>query len=116
MKKTKKENRMKRHRSVRAKIRGTQDRPRLSVYRSNKYIVLQLVNDESGRTIMSTSDRSLKKTKTTKSETAFLLGKKIAEQAFSKNITRIVFDRGGYRYHGRVKKVADGAREGGLSF
>jgi large subunit ribosomal protein L18 len=110
--------RKQRQRRIRKKIKGTKNCPRLSVFRSNKYIYCQLVDDDKGVTLLSADDRKLKdsKKKLTKKETAFEVGKKIAEKALAKKIEQIVFDRGGYRYHGRVKAVADGAREGGLKF
>lgn len=110
--------RKQRQRRIRKKIKGTKNCPRLSVFRSNKYIYCQLIDDDKGVTLLSADDRKLKdsKKKLTKKETAFEVGKKIAEKALAKKIEQIVFDRGGYRYHGRVKAVADGAREGGLKF
>jgi len=104
-----------RHKRVRAKVFGAALRPRLSVYRSNKHLFLQLIDDEKGKTVLSISDRELKgKKKITKSEKAHELGSLLAKHALDKGIERAVFDRGGYKYHGRVSKVAEGAREGGL--
>lgn len=105
-----------RHRRVRATMTGTAERPRLSVYRSNKRIVLQLIDDERGATLLGVSDRGVKGTKTTKSERAFEAGKILAQKAIVGGIKNVVFDRGGYKYHGRVAKAAEGAREGGLQF
>jgi len=107
-----------RHRRIRAKIKGTADRPRLVVFRSNKHLFLQIIDDEKGKTLVGIGDvgKDKKLKKTTKTNTAFDLGKKVAEEAVKKNIKSIVFDRGGYAYHGRVKSVAEGAREGGLKF
>lgn len=102
-----------RHRRIRAKVAGTKDKPRLSVFRSNKHIFLQLINDENGKTLISASDLKIKK-KGTKTEIAREIGKKLAELAKTKKIKKVVFDRGGYKYHGRIKAAAEGAREGGL--
>ncbi|QQG42632.1 MAG: 50S ribosomal protein L18 [Candidatus Giovannonibacteria bacterium] len=106
-----------RHKRVRARVFGTAERPRLSVFRSNKHIFLQLVDDEKQRTILSASDKEINvKKKASKSDKAYETGKLLAEKAKSKKIKSAVFDRGGFKYHGRVKKVAEGAREGGLKF
>jgi large subunit ribosomal protein L18 len=99
---------------IRAKISGTAERPRLSVYRSNKNIYAQIINDETGTTIVSASD--IKGSKGTKRERAIEVGKKIAELAKGAKIDKIVFDRNGFNYTGRIKLLADSAREGGLSF
>lgn len=105
------------HNRVRSKISGTESIPRLSVFRSNKGMYLQLVNDESGKTITSANMKELKSVKgMTKIDIGFELGKVIAEKALKINIKRIVFDKGGYRYHGRVKAVAESARNSGLQF
>lgn len=103
---------------MRAKISGTADRPRFSVYRSNKHVFLQLIDDENGKTILSVSDREIKSKKKglAKADKAHEAGRILAGKAQAKNIKTAVFDRGGYKYHGRVKKIADGAREGGLKF
>jgi len=139
--KLKHEKRFRRHKRVRAKIFGTAARPRLCVFRSAKYIYAQLVDDEKSMTLASASDleltsRSRRKRKTKLSRetdakqkretdakvltgkvaTAYQVGELVAEKALKKKIERVVFDRGGYRYHGRVKAVAEGAREGGLKF
>jgi len=105
-----------RHRKLRYKIIGTAARPRLSVYRSNAGMHLQLIDDATGRTLASADSKEIKADKKTKTEVASELGKLIAEKAQSKKIVEVVFDRGGYRYHGRVKAAADGARAGGLKF
>ena len=107
-----------RHKRVRAKIFGTRQKPRLSVYRSNKHLFLQLIDDESGKTILSVSDRELKSKKkdVKKSDRAYEAGKLLADRAKAKKIEKAVFDRGGYKYHGRVRRVAEGARESGLNF
>ena len=100
----------------RMKIRGTKDRPRLSVFRSNKYTYLQLIDDSSGRTVISVSSFGLNNRGkgVKKSDQAKELGKMLAEKAKAANVKTAVFDRGSYRYHGRVKAVAEAAREGGL--
>lgn len=102
------------HLRIRKRIKGTTDKPRLAVYRSNKEIYCQLVDDISGATIASASSKDIKSGN--KSEKATGVGKKIADIAKSANIENVVFDRGGYLYHGRVKALADGARENGLKF
>ncbi len=100
---------------IRKKIKGTSERPRLSVFKSNKNISAQLIDDVTGKTIVSVSTRTDVKDKSGK-EAAVEVGKLIASKAKAKNIEKIVFDRSGYLFHGRVKSVADGAREGGLNF
>ena len=105
--------RTRRHIRVRAKVKGTLERPRLVVFRSDKHIYAQLVNDATQRTIVSVSDQGFAGKK---SEKSVAVGKKIAEKAKAAGISKVVFDRAGYQYHGRVKAVADGAREGGLEF
>jgi large subunit ribosomal protein L18 len=113
----KKEKRKRRHKRIRAKIFGTEKRPRLCVFRSNKHIYAQLIDDEKGHTIVSASDLELKRIeKMTKVQKAKEVGKLIAKKAKEKNIEEVVFDRAGYKYHGRVKALAEGAREGGLKF
>ncbi|KKS08310.1 MAG: 50S ribosomal protein L18 [Parcubacteria group bacterium GW2011_GWB1_41_4] len=115
----KKEKRLRRHHRVRVKIVGTKDRLRLSVFRSDKHIFAQLINDEDGTTILAVSDKNLvsKETKgQTKSDKSFAVGKLLAEKAREKDVKKIVFDRGSYVYAGRVKKIAEGARDGGLEF
>ena len=109
--------RERRHRRVRLKISGTAERPRLVVRRSNRGIEAQLVDDAEGKTLASASHLGVKKTfKGTKSEQAAEVGKLLAAAAKKAGIETVVFDRGGYLYHGRVKALADAAREGGLSF
>jgi large subunit ribosomal protein L18 len=111
------EARERRHRRVRGKVRGSADRPRLVVFRSNRGIEAQLVDDDAGRTLAAASHLRLKKSfKGDKSEQAAEVGKALAAAAKSAGIETCVFDRGGYLYHGRVKALADGAREGGLKF
>ncbi|MBM4195234.1 MAG: 50S ribosomal protein L18 [Gemmatimonadetes bacterium] len=102
-----------RHRRVRAKVAGTAGRPRLVVFRSDKHIYAQIVDDAARRTVLTVSDNGLSGKK---SEKSTAVGKLVAEKAKAAGITKVVFDRAGYRYHGRVKAVADGAREGGLEF
>jgi large subunit ribosomal protein L18 len=103
---------------IRKKISGTAERPRLSVYRSNKEIYAQLVDDETGRTLVSCSSKlkELSLQPATKTERSSSVGKLLAVRALAAGIDKVVFDRNGYRYHGRVKALADGAREGGLIF
>ena len=113
---TKRDARLRRHRRVRGKISGTAERPRLVVYRSNRGIFAQLVDDEAGRTLASASWTTLGSSKSNKTEQAADVGKTLAAAAKSAGIERCVFDRGGYLYHGRVKALAEGAREGGLQF
>jgi large subunit ribosomal protein L18 len=102
-------------RGIRIKLSGTAAQPRLSVFRSNKDIYAQLVNDLTGTTIASASSRAISD-KTPKIDKSKLVGKAIAEKAVALGVTKVTFDRGGYLYHGRVKSLADGAREGGLQF
>jgi large subunit ribosomal protein L18 len=114
---TTREARLRRHRRVRGKIRGTAERPRLLVFRSNRGIFAQLIDDDAGRTVASASWLTLPKSfKGDKTEQAAEVGKALAEAAKKAGVENAVFDRGGYLYHGRVKALADGAREGGLSF
>jgi large subunit ribosomal protein L18 len=103
------------HRKVRKKISGTAERPRLSVYRSNTNMYAQLIDDEKGVTILSANIKDLKG-KGTKKELAKELGVLIAKKSKAKKITKLVFDRGAFNYHGRVRALAEGAREGGLEF
>jgi large subunit ribosomal protein L18 len=114
--KTKPQARLRRRRRVRAKVRGTTERPRLSVFRSNRGIGAQLIDDVSGHTLAAVNwtEGDLKGLKAM--EQAKKAGELLAERAKSAGVESVVFDRGGYRYHGRVKALADGAREGGLSF
>jgi large subunit ribosomal protein L18 len=113
---TKPEARARRHKRVRGKISGTAERPRLVVFRSNRGIEAQLVDDLAGRTLAAASWLRLKKFKGTKTEQAAEVGKLLAANARKAGLERVVFDRGGYLYHGRVKALADAAREGGLKF
>jgi large subunit ribosomal protein L18 len=111
------EARLRRHRRVRGKVRGSAERPRLSVFRSNRGIFAQLVDDDAGRTLAAASWLELPKSFSGgKTEQAAEVGKRLAAAARQAGIESVVFDRGGYLYHGRVKALADGAREGGLVF
>ena len=114
---TVREARLRRHRRVRGKVEGTAERPRLAVFRSNRGIFAQLTDDDAGRTIAGASWLDLPKTFSgDKTEQAAEVGKRLAEAAKKAGIESAVFDRGGYLYHGRVKALAEGAREGGLQF
>ena len=109
--------RERRHRRIRGKVAGTAERPRLAVFRSNHGIAAQLVDDASGRTLAGASWLQLKKSfKGTKTDQAKEVGKLLAANAKKAGLTSCIFDRGGYLYHGRVKALAEGAREGGLEF
>ena len=112
--------RERRHARVRSKVSGTSQRPRLNVYRSLNHIYAQIVDDSQGHTLLAVSslDSSLRKSLAgkSKSEQAAVVGKSLAEQASKAGITQVVFDRGGYKYHGRVKRLAEASREGGLEF
>ena len=110
------EARLRRHRRVRGKVSGTAERPRLVVFRSNRGIFAQLVDDEAGRTLASASWLGLRSHKGTKTEQAAEVGKALADAAKKAGVETCVFDRAGYLYHGRVKALAEGAREGGLEF
>ena len=115
---TKYERRIRIKSRIRKIVSGTEARPRLSVFRSNKEIYAQIVDDVTGITIAASSsrDKDINTAKATKSETAVLVGKALAEKALKAGVDTIAFDRGGYLYHGRVKSLADGAREAGLKF
>ena len=115
---TKSEKRNRIRRRIRKVSFGTPERPRLSVFRSNKEIYAQIIDDQSGNTLVAASsrDKELSEVKGTKSEIAAAVGKALAEKAIKSGIDAVAFDRGGYQYHGRVKSLADGAREGGLKF
>lgn len=119
-KKTRSEARYRRHIRVRTRLSGTPERPRLNVYRSLSEIYAQIIDDESGHTLVAASsiDRELRADMEGKKKTeqAHLVGKLIAKRAKARGIEQVVFDRGGFRYIGRVKALADGAREGGLDF
>ena len=115
---TKNERRQRIKSRIRKTVTGTIAQPRLAVYRSNKEIYAQLINDVTGETIAAASsrDKDLSTTKGTKTEVATLVGKSIGEKALKAGVSNITFDRGGYLYHGRVKSLAEGAREAGLKF
>ena len=109
------EKRVRLHKKIRTRVEGTGERPRLCVFRSNRYMYAQLIDDVRGVTLVASSDISLND-KMTKVERARTVGKKIAELALGKKIKSVVFDRGGFSYRGRVQALADAAREGGLTF
>jgi len=111
--KTPSEQRYRRHLRVRKKVSGTAERPRLVIFRSIKHIYAQLVDDVAMRTLLTVGDAGMAGKK---SERATLVGKALAEKAKAAGVSKVTFDRAGYRYHGRVKALADGAREGGLEF
>jgi len=122
---SKREKRNRRHNRVRAKVKGASSMPRLCFFRSNQHITAQIIDDEKGRIIVFAADNGKGKTiknknsekeLTGKVALAFEVGKKIAALAQEKKIKQVVFDRGGFNYHGRVKALAEGAREGGLAF
>ena len=110
--------RKKRHFRVRSKVSGTEARPRLNVFRSNKHIYAQIIDDVTGHTLVSAStlDKDLNITATGNAEAAATVGTAVAKKALEKNITTVIFDRAGYLYHGRVAKLAEAAREAGLKF
>ncbi len=118
MKSKKVQNRQSRKRRVRFKIYGTSKCPRISVFSSNKHIFAQIIDDTTGKTLVSASDyeKGTKKIAGTKAEVAKQIGKTLGQRAKAKNIRKAVFDRGGKLYHGRVKAIAEGARESGLEF
>ncbi len=116
MKISKKQSRSKRKIRIRKKISGSESRPRLVVFRSNRYIYAQIINDEKASTLVSFSSQNMEGENKLNIETAKNVGKMIAQKAMSQNINTVVFDRNGYYYHGRVKALADGAREMGLKF
>ena len=114
---SKREKRERRHRRIRAKVFGTSDKPRLSVYRSNKFIYGQLINDTTGQTVIAVSDIKLNAgVKKTKLEKARIVGAMLGKMAVDRKINRVVFDRSGFIYTGRVRALAEGAREAGLKF
>ncbi len=116
---TKNKLRQVRHLRVRAMVKGSAEKPRLSVFRSNKAMELQLIDDAAGKTLCAVKTTDVKgkaEGRTAKAAVGYLAGKMLAEKATAKGIKTVVFDRGGYNYHGRVAAVADGAREGGLTF
>jgi large subunit ribosomal protein L18 len=113
---TKRQQRLRRRRRVRARIVGSAERPRLSVYRSNRGVFAQLIDDASGRTLAAVNWTEPELRKLTASEQAKRAGELLAERAKSAGVETCVFDRGGYKFHGRVKALAEGAREGGMKF
>ena len=113
---TRRQARLRRRRRVRAKVSGTAERPRLSVYRSNRGIFAQLIDDTEGKTLAAVNWIEPELRKLTASEQAKKAGELLADRAKAAGVETCVFDRGGYQYHGRVKALADGAREGGLAF
>ena len=113
----KQEKRVRRHTKIRINMHGTKDRPRLFVYRSNQHIYVQLVDDDKAKVLMSASDKEIKiKKGEKKADVAKEVGKLIAKKAIEAKTEKVVFDRGGFTFHGRIKAVAEGAREGGLKF
>lgn len=112
--------RKKRQTRIRARIHGTPDRPRLNIFRSNKYLYAQIINDEEGKTMVSIHSKAVNDRHNKENQKnvilARYLGKTLAEKAQKHKINAVIFDRGGFRYHGRVAAFADGAREGGLKF
>ena len=112
----KEKRRLKIRKSIRSKISGTKERPRVSVFKSNKAIYSQIIDDLSGSTLVSCSSVDIKKFGKNNIESSKEVGVKLAEKAKKKGIKKVLFDRGGYVYHGKIKSFADGAREGGLIF
>lgn len=112
--------RERRHRRVRARVRGTNAQPRLNVFRSARHIFAQIIDDSQGRTLVAAStldaDIRAQSARLKKTEEAKAVGKLLAQRAVAKGFKQVIFDRGGYQYHGRVKSLAEGAREGGLQF
>ena len=108
------EKRERRHRRIRAKVHGTKERPRFSVYKSNKYVYAQLIDDDAAKTLISLSSGGMDG-KTLRAR-AHSVGKEVAKRAKAEKIDAVVFDRGGFAYTGIIKEIADGAREGGLTF
>ena len=113
---TKGQKRLRRRRRVRAKVRGTAERPRISVFRSNRGVAAQLIDDDAGKTLAAVSWTEDELRKLDRSEQAKKAGELLADRAKSAGVSTAVFDRGGYLYHGRIKALADAAREGGLNF
>ncbi|MBI1863780.1 50S ribosomal protein L18 [Candidatus Woesebacteria bacterium] len=106
---------LKLRKKIRSKISGTATRPRLNIFKSNKYVYAQIIDDEKGHTLIGISQKSIKD-KGNKTQKAVILGEQLAEKALEKKIKKVVFDRGIYRYHGRIKALADAARKKGLIF
>jgi len=114
--KIKNQKKIKRQRKIRAKVIGTSQRPRLNISRSLNGINVQVIDDSIGKTLVSANNKEIKDKKLSKTDQAAQVGKLIAQKATEKKITKVVFDRGGNQYHGRIKALADAAREGGLEF
>jgi large subunit ribosomal protein L18 len=112
----KKESRKKRHRAIRKRIEGSAERPRLAVFRSTRHIYAQVIDDLSQKTLLSVSDSQTGAEKVKKKDMAKLVGAAVAKKCLEKGIDKVVFDRAGYKYHGRISALADGAREAGLKF
>lgn len=113
--KTKEAKRARRHHRIRARVHGSSERPRLAVFRSNRFLSAQLINDDEHKTVLGLSTRAFG-SKGTKTEQAKALGETLAKEALKKDISKVVFDRGGYLYMGNIKVFADAARQGGLEF
>ncbi|MDD5050359.1 MAG: 50S ribosomal protein L18 [Candidatus Pacebacteria bacterium] len=113
---TKSEKRIRRHKKIRSSVSGSAEKPRLSVFKSNKHLYAQLIDDDSQKTLAVFSSLNLKDSKKKISEQAIEIGKELAKIAKAKGVTKVVFDRGGFVYQGKIKALADGAREGGLIF
>ena len=114
-KESKNDNRLKRHARIRKNLSGTKEMPRLNIYRSNTAMYVQIIDDEAGKTLVSASSRETG-AKSNNIEAATKLGELAAKKALEKGVTEVVFDRSGYKYHGRVKALADAARNAGLKF
>lgn len=115
-KRTPRELRIRRHTRLRKKVSGTPERPRLSVFRSNVHIYAQVIDDVAGHTLAAASTVEKEATDGTKIEQATAIGKLVAQRALDAGVTKVVFDRGGFQYHGRIKALAEAAREAGLNF
>ena len=113
---TKVDRRLRIKKGIRNKVSGTPEKPRIAVFKSNKLIYAQIIDDRSGRTLVQSSSLEVQKDKNTNIEISKEVGKKLAEKATAEGISAAIFDRSGYLYHGKVKALADGAREGGLKF
>ncbi|MBI2595918.1 50S ribosomal protein L18 [Candidatus Daviesbacteria bacterium] len=106
--------RMQKHKKIRKDISGTQDRPRLAVFKSSQHIYAQIIDDTQNKTLVDASDLKIKNGK--KSDKASMVGEELAKKAVKRNLKKVVFDRGGFRYHGRIMALAEAARKGGLEF
>lgn len=105
-----------RHKRIRAKIKGTAERPRFSVFKSNRHFFIQLIDDGAQKTLISVSDKEIKSKSKSRKIIAREIGKTLAKKALGRDVKKIVFDRGGYKFHGVISELAEGAREGGLKF